>query len=259
MAEERIPAENPTQALFDLAGEMADNYHKIRYIKIYAYLFLGFTLLGLFLLIIAVTAEGNYALALIFAALLVSGAVLLRLLIFTKNFLDHFDKNFRAIRKVYDTDPMPQIPKGRNLIDRIGSYLRDADPETSYVVKKEGRLLKDFNSGNVTWPLAVRRIKKFFGRDSYLLLVDRKSEVPSMKDLVVLEKKIEETVKKGAVPDRIICVCKSGRDYDGITDDLYVYLTEKEHRISVSGKSKRIKMQLFLEVGDRYEIIPLLP
>ena len=83
MAEERIPAENPTQALFDLAGEMADNYHKIRYIKIYAYLFLGFTLLGLFLLIIAVTAEGNYALALIFAALLVSGAVLLRLLIFT--------------------------------------------------------------------------------------------------------------------------------------------------------------------------------
>ena len=69
MVKDQIPADNPTIGLFDLAEQMSDNYHKIQYIKYYAYVFVGITLLLLIILGLLLLAQGNFALGIIFFAL----------------------------------------------------------------------------------------------------------------------------------------------------------------------------------------------
>jgi hypothetical protein len=60
-------------------------------------------------------------------------------------------------------------------------------------------------------------------------------------------------------PNRMIILCRATIKYDGISDDLYSYLTEKSHFILKNGKKMHYKLQLFVETGGRYEIIPLIP
>ena len=94
MKKERIPSDNPTSALFDLAEHMADNYYKVISIKYYAYAFIGITLILLIILSFSFLAQGNIAFVVILLALIISGIMLLRLIVFTKNFLADFTLYF---------------------------------------------------------------------------------------------------------------------------------------------------------------------
>jgi hypothetical protein len=153
---ERLPADNPTTAIFDLAEQMSNNYNKIKYLKYYAYVFIGITLIFLILLSILFIAQGN-AIFFIFIALTISGFMLLRLVIFTIKFLDDFDTNFRAIKQVRDLDPLPKIPQGKTPVTRLEAYLKNHDPAVSQQLKLGVELTKKFKYGKTTWDLAVHR------------------------------------------------------------------------------------------------------
>jgi hypothetical protein len=259
MPKDKLPADNPTSALFDLAEHMSDNYHKIIYIKYYAYLFIGITIILLIILSLFLLAEGNFAFLIIFIALLISGIMLLRLVIFTKNFLNDFDKNFRAIKLVRDIDPIPKVPDGRTQLERFEIYLKNYDPSVSTELKDGVDINKNIALGKSKWSLAMFRRARSFGPTGYLLLTKIIKGEPKLGDFIKLEKKLETVAKEFMLPDRMIILYRAPKNYNGISDDLYSYLTEKNHFILKGGKQIPLKLQLFVEHAGRYEIIPLLP
>jgi hypothetical protein len=80
-----------------------------------------------------------------------------------------------------------------------------------------------------------------------------------MKQFINLEKDLESFTVGNFLPERVIILHKGPDKYDGISDDLYSYLTEKNHYILKNGKKHLVKLQLFVQHRGRYEIIPLLP
>jgi hypothetical protein len=255
---ERLPADNPTTAIFDLAEQMSNNYNKIKYLKYYAYVFIGITLIFLILLSLLFIAQGN-AIFFIFIALTISGFMLLRLVIFTIKFLDDFDTNFRAIKQVRDLDPLPKIPQGKTPVTRLEAYLKNHDPAVSQQLKLGVELTKKFKYGKTTWDLAVHREGKTMGPEGHLTLIKYEKEKLKMKQFIGLEKDLEAASGNNSIPKRIIILNKAPESYDGISDDLYSYLTDKSHYILKNGKKHPIKLQLFIEHAGRYEIIPLIP
>ncbi len=258
MAEKRTPADNPASALFDLADEMSANYEKIRYIKYYAYLFVGLTLLLLLVLFISTLAQGNTAGAAISLALIICGLILLRLVVFTKNFLDDFHTNFKVISRVREIDPLPKVPEGKNLVERFERYLRKGDPVIKEQLGKGAEVIRGMNYGGMSWPLAAVRRPKFLGPGKYLALVWKGGGKPSMADLVRVQKAAAHP-GSDFPPDQIILLYRAPGTYDGLSDDLYTYLTEKVHTIPAGGKESQLKLQVVVECDRRYEIIPLLP
>ena len=259
MTKDRAPADNPTSALFDLAEHMANNYHKILYIKYYAYIFIGITILLLVLLSFYLFTQGNFAFLVILIALVICGFMLLRLILFTKNFLDDFDTNFRAIKLVRDIDPLPSIPTGKTRVERLEKYLKTSDPAILLEIKDGLEFKRNFNIGNKFWSLVIFRKPKSFGSKGYLLLVSSFKGEPKLGDCISLEKELATVAKQLLMPDRVIILYHAPANYDGISDDLYAYLTEKNHYIYHGGKNKAFKLQLFVEHAGKYEIIPILP
>ncbi len=253
------PSDNPASAMFDLADQMVDNYSKIKYIKYYAYIFITISLILLFLLSIYIISEGNVAFFIILLALIISGIMLLRLIIFTKNFLDDFDKNFNAIKMVRDIDPLPKVPIGRTSIKRFENYLKNQDPTVTREIKLGLEIIKNFKLEKTKWDLAVLRRPRSFGPRGHLTLIKREKGKLQMKQFIDLEKELETLAKEALFPERIIILNKAPDNYDGISDDLYSYLTEKSHYIIRNGRKQMIKLQLFVETHGRYEIIPLIP
>ncbi len=260
MKENRPPAENPTTALYDLAQEMADNYYKVRYVKAYAYAFLGIILFILVVLFVAFLSDGNLALGIISLALFISGLMLLRVILFMREFLGHFDKNFRAIRLVYEADPLPPVPDGKSPAGRLRTYLSEHDPESSREVERDATSCLGYVYGGSKWDVAVHRPKKFLGKPPYMALATLGKGDPNLKDFIELEKKLEKAITGGGwPPNRAIIAYRAPKEYDGVSEDLYSYLTEKEHFVLQKGKKVRLRIQLFVETGGKYEIIPVLP
>jgi hypothetical protein len=259
MPKDKLPADNPTSGLFDLAEHMSDNYSKVKHLKYYAYVFVGITLLFLIILSILLLAEGNVGLFIIFLALVICGVMMLRLVAFTIHFLDDFDTNFRAIKLVRDIDPLPKIPQGETGLDRIEKYLKHDDPLLVDQQKDGFEVKHNYRIRDTSWPLVFIRQGRLFGPENYLMLVREIKGEPKLGNFILLEKNLETVANEFMFPDRTIILCKAPKKYDGISDDLYSYLTEKSHYIVKNGKKQSIKLQLFVEQEGRYEIIPLLP
>jgi len=259
MIKDRLPADNPTSAIFDLADQMASNYNKIRYLKYYAYVFVGITLIFLIILSIYFLVIGNIAFFIILIALIIAGLMLLRLVIFTKNFLEDFDKNFRAIKQVREIDPLPKVPHGKTPLDRLEIYLKHHDPAISRELKLGVEMIKNFKLGTTTWDLAVHRKARTLGPQGHLTLIKYEKAKLKMKQFINLEKDLESFAVGNHLPERVIILHNAPDNYDGISDDLYSYLTEKSHYILKNGRKYLVKLQLFVESSGRYEIIPLIP
>jgi hypothetical protein len=259
MTKDRLPADNPTSAIFDLADQMANNYNKIRYLKYYAYVFVGITLIFLIILSIYSLAVGNVALFIILLALIIAGLMLLRLVIFTKNFLEDFDKNFRAIKQVRDIDPLPKVPRGKTPLKRLEAHLINHDPAISREIRLGVEMAKGFRLGNTLWDLAVHRKARTLGPEGHLTLIRYEKGKLKMKQFINLERDLEAFIVGNLLPERVIFLHKAPTNYDGISDDLYSYLTEKSHYILKNGRKHLVKLQLFVETAGRYEIIPLIP
>ncbi len=259
MSKERLPADNPTSALFDLAEQMAENYRKISYLKYYAYLFVGFGIILLVILLIASLASQNIAGVIITLAIIIACIMFLRLVIFTIHFLDDFYSNFEAIKLVRDIDPIPKLPVGSSPIERLEAYLKNQDP----IIAREMRLgldiQKELELGGKKWSMVISRRAKSFKHPGFLTLVRKLPAEPTMANFIQLEKDLELVNKQFIHPNRVIVLCKALANYDGISDDLYSYLTEKSHFILYNGKKMFYKLQLFMETSGRYEIIPLIP
>jgi hypothetical protein len=259
MSKEKLPADNPTIALFDLAEHMSNNYHKILYIKTYAYLFIGITLILLILLSFTLLGEGNIAFFIIFIALIISGIMLLRLIVFTKDFLNDFDTNFRAIKMVRDIDPLPKVPRGASQVERFEVYLKNYDPSVAAELKNGLDIKRNMKVGNSTWSIVMSRRARTFGPQNYLLLARVIKGKPKLADFLKLEKDLDIVTQQLMIPTRTIILAEGPKNYNGISDDLYSYLTEKSHYILRNGKKIPLRLQLFVEHNGRYEIIPLLP
>jgi hypothetical protein len=261
MSSDKLPADNPTSALFDLAEQMADNYRKISYLKYYAYVFILISIILLIVLLVASVASQNFAGVIITLAIIISGVMLLRLVIFTIKFLDDFHSNFEAIKLVREIDPLPKIPRGKTIVDRLEAYLKNDDPIISRELRIGMELHRDHDLGAKRWSLALfRRDKSFgFGPKGFLILVSKVAKTPKLADFIKLEKDLEAVMKQFMAPNRVILLCKANIKYDGISDDLYSYLTEKSHYILKNGNKVFYKLQLFVETEGRYEIIPLIP
>ncbi len=253
------PADNPTSAIFDLAEHMSDNYNKVIYLKYYAFIFIGITIILLIILSIVFLIQRNIPLFIIIIAIIISGIMLLRLVIFTINFLDDFNTNFIAIKNVREIDPMPKVPKGKNQIERLEIYLKNQDPGTKNEIKNGFETARNHMLGNMKWPLALFRLPRSFGPKGFLTVVQVVKKVPKMADFIKFEKALEQTANEYMIPNRAILLCKAPAKYDGISDDLYSYLTEKNHYIVKNNNRIAYKLQLFVETTNRYEIIPLLP
>ena len=221
MMKDRLPADNPTSAIFDLADQMASNYDKIRYLKYYAYVFVGITLLFLIILSIYSLVVGNVALFIILIALIIAGLMLLRLVIFTKNFLEDFDKNFRAIKQVRDIDPLPKVPRGKTPLDRLEAHLKNHDPAISRELRLGVELAKGFRLGTTSWDLAVHRKARTLGPEGHLTLIRYEKGKLKMKQFINLERDLEAFTVGNLLPERVIFLHKAPDNYDGISDDLY--------------------------------------
>jgi hypothetical protein len=253
------PADNPTSAIFDLAEHMSDNYERITYLKYYAYIFISITIILLVILSIFFLIQGNIPIFIIIIAIIISGIMLLRLVIFTISFLDDFNTNFIAIKNVREIDPIPKIPKGKNQIERLEIYLKNHDPGTKNEIKNGFESARNHMIDNIKWPLVLYRQPRSFGLKGFLTVVQVVKKAPKMADFIKFEKDLEQTAKEYMIPNRAILLCKAPMNYDGISDDLYSYLTEKNHYIMKNGNRISYKLQLFVETEGRYEIIPLIP
>jgi hypothetical protein len=259
MSSEKLPADNPTSALFDLAEEMAENYRKISYLKYYAYIFILVSIILLVVLLAASMASQNFAGVIITFAIIISGIMLLRLVIFTIQFLDDFYSNFEAIKLVREIDPLPKLATGKTPVDRLEAYLKNNDPIISRELKTGFELQKNYAAGGTKWSLALFRKPKFMGPKGFLILANKITTLPKLSDFIKLEADLEAVMNQFMVPDRVIILCQASAKYDGISDDLYSYLTDKSHFLLKNGKKLQYKLQLFVETAGRYEIIPLIP
>ena len=160
---------------------------------------------------------------------------------------------------VRDIDPLPTVPMGKNPVDRIEVYLKSYDPSMSHEISLGAKSNKNFNIGTLTWSLALFRQQRPMIGHGFFAAVRVVKGIPKMGDFIKLEKDLETTAKNFLVPNRAVILAAAPANYNGISDDLYTYLTEKNHYVLKNGKKCSYKLQLFVEHSGHYEIIPLLP
>ena len=79
-----------------------------------------------------------------------------------------------------------KIPKGKDIISRLETYLTESDPGIKERIMSGAELKRNFSTGNRQWPLAFYN-KPGFRKEGYLCLVESVRGNLRLKDFIKLE------------------------------------------------------------------------
>lgn len=259
--------ENPISAVFDLADDVYDLTPKMRKMIRYATIFIFFSLIWTFILAIVFLVL-FFWFGIFLLALLIVGAIALRLLRTNRKFLIYFEQRHRAIKSVRESNPEVKVPPGNAPVDRMIAYLKERNPEVREVLRRGAlrtgtslnlRSGKYNLDGYAYLPPAL--MWRLFGTDysGFTLYIKSFDKVPTMADIKRLESVIKENSRlTGVAPGRIVVVLPQSAE-GNISDVLYEYVTKHSIETRYFFSEKHCALQLAIESKDgTYDFIPFV-
>ncbi len=231
----------------------------------------AFTVLaGAAAVLLVVPLLGNLLLGIILVGLLVLGLAILELLADLRRFIDYYALRHRVIRSVRDEDPIVYIPQGRDVVQRLLSFLAARSPQIQALMARPGTVLApailrgasgmtyQFDAfvgvqGSSTWRL--------FGAGSpgFSLFVKAFDRPPSQRDMQALKHAAEDVcMGSKAPPSRVIAVWKATGD-QGLDTAAYDYVTTEVVDFTHRGNRYSCSLEVITESSDgTYDFVPFI-
>ncbi len=249
--------EDPLQSLFKLSDDLYKNAKwSFRRIDV-TILFLLFSLFFTGLLVRAWLPTGKPMLIMIALGLLVASLMAMMMMLKLRKLLHDYVTRHAAINAVR-ADPIVQVPEGGTPTDRFLSHLRSKNREFRQFIEAHPETLRkpgSLSGAKRSHEFDAYVFKKGFpaGR-SYMLLIRELEGLPSLKDLKMLAREVDDiTAKWRTAPSRVVLIVTS--PIEDIPGNAYEVLID-----GVPLRKGTSIFQVVIESADgTYDFIPLVP
>ncbi len=269
------PIENPISAMFDLAQDVVSQAPYIR-----RWTTIAIIAVALMVLVVGIVAlyyffQGGGSICctcFFFGPLTIFGILTLMFLIRIRRYFAYYVKRFAGISAIRDAGVEVKVPKGKTASDRFINYLTEASREFSKFrrfypasfkknVKISGASGKGYKFNYVVVKAAsINGLFFHVPWKGYTVYVKETKKLPTVKDIVEMENIIQDiTDKTKILPSRVILIVPNCKMYDGLSEDLYAYLMQKELTIKINGKPQHLYFQVVVEDDDYYDMVPFIP
>jgi hypothetical protein len=265
--------ENPLSAIFDLADDVSQYSRYVKKMVWYAIIFMMFWMFFNFLLVLLSLSTGQGILFLVLMGLMISGLVAILLILRTHLFFQYFTRRYNGIRTVRDSGEPAVIPKGATIEDRYLRFLKDKHPPLEQTLKHSPKALT--RSAKLTGATGASHLFDLymtlppdfswkvmgFGEAPYGLFIKKFKGKPKMTDILDFKNAVKDAAEaQEIVPSRIVLLYKCPKNFKGLSDDLYSFLTREEFKYTLKGKNYFPVIQVVGETEEGfYDFTPLVP
>lgn len=219
------------------------------------------------ILLILPLKEG-FALGILMVGLFILGMIVLNLMRELREFFDYYVLRHRAIKSVRDEDPVIYVPKGRNSIDRLLTYLSSksqkvkeiaASPglvQTPGLLKGRSGLFYSFDAYVYSPPSILWKVFGI-GYPGYAIFAKSFDSPPKVEDLKAIKGAVEDVCLETLIPpSRVVTLWQKKGDQE-ITDEAYDFLTKEVASFKHRGNEFFCSLELVAECEDgTYDFIP---
>src|SRR2546421_525539 len=182
----------------------------------------------------------------VLVALFVLGFVILELMRDLRSFFDYFALRHRVIQRVRQADPVVYVPEGKDAVERILAHLASSSPDVRGLMAVPGAvgvpslppgsggLAYSFDAYLRPSPSQLWRTVSL-GSPRYARLVKALQEAPTLQDLNALRAAIEDASLASRIPPARILVLWQGEGDEGVTSDVYEFLTKETAPVRLRG------------------------
>ncbi len=264
--------ENPISATFDLAESVNGRVPRIKKMVKYASVFIGFSLLIEFILILAFLRE-NFIVFLVFLAFFIVGLFSLYWMRQVGDFFDFFSSRHIAIKMMREGDPVVHVPRGKDSLDRLLNHFRLASPALENLLRQNPRALSapailkgasgvDYSfDAYVTvppsWPGGVLGL----GNPGYALLIKILPSIPEMKDVRAVENAVADVVRvTGIGPGRVVILAENREGREPLLPtDVYDHVTTSRFVILAGRQNFVCNLQIItVDTDGTYDFVPMI-
>jgi len=264
--------ENPISATFDLAESVNDRVPRIKKMVKYASLFIGFSLLIEFILILVFLA-GNILLFLVFLAFFIVGLFSLYWMRQVGAFFDYFSSRHVAIKMMREGDPVVHVPRGKDSLDRLLNHFKLASPAFDNLLRQNPRALTapsimkgasrvDYSfDAYVTVPQAWPGGMLGLGNPGYALYIKILPAIPEMKDVRAVENAVTDVVRvTGVAPGRVVILAENREGREPLLpQDVYDHVTTSRFVIPAGRQSFVCNLQVItVDTDGTYDFVPMI-
>jgi hypothetical protein len=264
--------ENPIGATFDLAESVNERVPRIKKMVKYASVFIAFSLIIEFILIVAFLGM-NFLLFLVFLAFFVVGLLSLYWMRQVGEFFEGFASRHEAIKMMREGDPVVHVPRGKDSLERLLNHLKRASPALENLLRDAPHALSapaimkgasgvDYSfdacvSVPPAWPGGALGL----GRPGYALFVKVLPGIPEMKDVRAVENAVQDVVRvTGIVPGRVVMLAGNlERREPLLPQDVYDHVTRTRLEIPAGRHKATCNVQIITEDTDgTYDFVPMI-
>lgn len=264
--------ENPISATFDLAESVNERVPRIRKMVKYASVFIGFSLLIEFLLIL-VFLRDNPVFFLIFLTFFIIGLFSLYWMRQVGEFFEYFSSRHVAIKMMRDGDPVVHVPRGKDSLDRLLNHFKLASPAFDNLLRQNPRSLAapsimkgasgvDYSfDAYVTLPPAWPGGALGLGTPGYALFIKVLHDIPELKDVRAVENAVTDVVRvTGIAPGRVVILVENldGRE-PLLPQDVYDHITRTRFVIPAGRQGNVCNLQVItMDTDGTYDFVPMI-
>ncbi len=264
--------ENPISATFDLAESVNERVPRIKKLVKYASVFIGFSLLIEFILILVFLGQ-NFIIFLIFLAFIIVGLFSLHWMRQVGEFFDHFASRHVAIKMMRDGDPVVHVPRGKDSLDRLLNHFKRASPALDNLLRATPRALEapaimkgasgvDYSfDAYITVPPAWPGGALGFGNPGYALFIKIMPAIPEMKDLKAVESAVSDVVRAtGIPPGRVVLLVENREAREPLLpQDVYDRVTTSRLVIRAGRRPYVCNLQIItVDTDGTYDFVPMI-
>ena len=264
--------ENPISATFDLAEAVNERVPRIKKMVKYASVFIGFSLVIDFILILAFLRE-NFLLFLVFLGFFIIGLLSIYWTRQVGDFFDYFSTRHVAIKMMRDGDPVVHVPRGKDSLDQLLNHLKRTSPALDNLLRANARALAApaimrgasgveysfdaYISVQPAWPGGMLGL----GSPGYALFVKTLPAIPEMKDLRAVENAVTDVVNLTAIaPGRVIILIENREGREPLLpQDVYEHVTASRFLVRAGRQSFVCNLQIItIDTDGTYDFVPMI-
>ena len=264
--------ENPISATFDLAESVNERVPRIKKMVKYASVFIAFSLLIEFILILVFLRE-NFLVFLIFLAFFIVGIFSLYWMRQVGAFFDYFATRHVAIKMMREDDPVVHVPRGKDSLDRLLNHFKRASPAFDNLLRqspgaltapaiKKGASGVDYSfDAYVTVPPAWPGGALGLGAPGYALFVKVLPGIPEMKDVRAVESAVLDVVRTtGIAPGRVVLLVENREGREPLLpQDVYDHVTSSRLVVPAGRQDFVCNVQIItVDTDGTYDFVPMI-
>ncbi len=264
--------ENPIGATFDLAESVNERVPRIRKMVKYASVFIAFSLLIEFILIIVFLRE-NFIIFLVFLAFFIVGLLSLYWMRQVGAFFEYFSSRHIAIKMMREGDPVVHVPRGKDSLDRLLNHFKRASPAFDNLLRQNPRALTapaimkgasgvDYSfDAHVTVPPAWPGGALGLGNPGYALFIKMLPGLPEMRDIRAVENAVTDVVgATGIAPGRVVILVENREGLEPLLpQDVYDHVTSSRFVIPAGHRSFVCNLQIItVDTDGTYDFVPMI-